>query len=378
MSAIGDTSAAALVGRFLSTDAGERAHSLTRLLRDAIADHTTTQTLVITDGNGDAVGLIARRAEATTMEVSLLRVAGPLATTISRHLVHLQRLAAVEDGLPLVRVSDPYISSALVSALIAEGFTQLADGWFTAPFALQTDIHEFASRLQARGMPLGLVPGHVIRELEAGKIHASVAGELERQHSPLKLLGAAITTYLVPIKHEWARQLFDVGLSEETLFPRHEILGISREHVYYSGSARTLRLPARIVWYVSGREKWGARRVRAVSRLEEAVVGRPRTLYRRYQHLGVWRREQVEASASRGRALALRFADTELLKRPVTLAELRTIADESRHTLVLRSISELPEHMFAQIYKVGNDVGADKSSTLPLAEAAVRRAPAER
>src|SRR5262249_14594300 len=129
---------------------------------------------------------------------------------------------------------------------------------------------------------------------------------------------------------------------------RADALGMSREHVYYSGSRQRPRLPARILWYVSG-----DRCVRAVSRVDEVVVERPRTLHRRYQHLGVWQLHDIEQAATRGKAMALRFSDTELLPEPVPLTEFKAMATAHCHTLFLQSIHEVPEHLFVAVYERG-------------------------
>lgn len=336
-----------LARRFLNTATGERIRDLRRRLSEAYAD-SNAEAYVITDADEQTVAMIARTTGGHAVEVLLLRVAGPMASTISRHVSYLQRHDALTLGKPIVRVTDRHLSAPLPEALTAEGFTPVDHVWVAAPRAGCLLASQVPRALSGPGGALDLVPAEVRRDLQRGRVAPSIADDLERRHSPLRVIGVGVRTYLVPIKPGWAASLFDKGLSEQTLFPRADALGMSREHVYYSGSHNKPRLPARILWYVSGH-----RCVRAVSRVDEAVVDRPRTLHRRYQHLGVWELRDVAQAATRGKAMALRFSDTELLPVPVPLAELKDMATGFCHTLFLQSIHEVPEQLFVAVYERG-------------------------
>lgn len=339
-----------LVARFVNSAAGERSKHLASELREAIADQDGAEALVIVDDTSVPHVLVVRGVADDVLKLRILRAAGPFASTLSRHIAYLQRRKAVDDGRRLVLVTDQNLPVAVHGALTAEGFTPTSDGWAAAPRSGSVTPPSLAASLGL--LPSELLPDNVVAQIGSQSLPTSIAADLERRHTPLKVLDAGIKSYLVPIRHLWAAQLFDAALSEQMLFARDDVLGMSREHVYYSGARRTLELPARLVWYVSG-SRPGSKSVRAVSRLEEAVVDRPRTLYRRYQHLGVWQQHEVEGAAHRGRTLALRFSDTELLAHPVALADLRSIAADYCHPLFLRSISEIPEHMFASVYERG-------------------------
>lgn len=80
---------------------------------------------------------------------------------------------------------------------------------------------------------------------------------------------------------------------------------------------------------------------------------RPLTLYRRFSHLGVYKEKDVLATQRKGRVTALRFSDTEVFSRPVSLVDLRDLATRCGHTLVLRSVQCLPAHLFDAIYRQG-------------------------
>ena len=345
-----------LVARFLNYGAGEKAYRLRARLRETIADRAYSTAWVVADEREQPVALYAQRIGPASLEVTLLRAVGPMASTLSRHVAHMQRQRAMHLGLPEARVSDDMLSASFHAALAAEGYRYDVNGWRATPRRGLLPV----SDIGAAGGPLVRHEQEIAEMLSSvvddARFRPGLAADLERELAPLKLLGAGIRSYLVPIKSHWAAELFDSALSRATLFGRDPALGISREHVYYSGALHPPRTPARIVWYVSGAApRGGPGAVRAVSTLEEAVVDRPGTLYRRYQHLGVWKRDEVLATARNGKALALRFSDTELFANPISLAELRTLSEDARHTLFLRSVAELPEHLFASIYERGID-----------------------
>jgi hypothetical protein len=165
----------------------------------------------------------------------------------------------------------------------------------------------------------------------------------------------------VPIQPQWAQELFDEDLANQTLFGATKLLALNREAIYYRASRpQVLTTPGRILWYVSqdqqGRYQGGGA-VRACSRLEEVSIGLPKDLYRRFQRLGIYEWPQVLAAA-RGNInqpiMALRFSHTELFRRPIPRAELRAAYTESGCGLMLQSPSRVPTpQLFAQLYRQG-------------------------
>jgi hypothetical protein len=160
---------------------------------------------------------------------------------------------------------------------------------------------------------------------------------------------SGLPSFLVPIYPSWSSELF---ATPRSLFPRPDLLGISREHVYYR-SPRSCgeTAPARLLWYVTNHHRHGMKAVVACSRLEEIVVDDPRTLHRRFRHLGVWQQRQVEERARNGRARALRFVDTEVFPRQVALDRLRELAGWSNHQPVLQGPRRIPSELFAAVYQ---------------------------
>jgi predicted transcriptional regulator len=144
------------------------------------------------------------------------------------------------------------------------------------------------------------------------------------------------------------------------LMPRSDVLGISREHVYYRSSGRRGEsVPARLLWYVSdGISQGEGQMVVGSSRLDEVLIDTPEALFSKFEHLGVYGRVEVqEAADTSGRAMALRFSDTEIFPKPVTLRRLTSLARGlglpwSSNLLI--SLSKINNELFQAIYQEGH------------------------
>lgn len=351
-----------LLTTFLNSGQGEKKAAFARLIRSQRANPSACELKVVRDDDGRHVAIFGRSVSENVLDVPLLRVTGPAASTIARQVVHLQRSYAIDVGTPLIRINDPGLSPRVIAALLAESFVETDVGWWAVAIdrhAGPTDLADYLTEIGGAPDQLGLLTAAT--RLRQG-VEPETVAELERRFAPMKIIGATLPTYLVPIRPHWAEQLFDNDLGSQTLLGRKDELGLSREHVYYSGSPQgSVVAPARILWYVaegrvSGGRRLGTCAVRACSRLEEVVVDRPLTLHRRFKHLGIYTEFDVlGAAGSRHQAMALRFADTELFRRPVGLDELRELAKRYGHTLVLRSPRILVEHLFDAIYSRGTD-----------------------
>lgn len=340
---------------FLDYGAGERATEFHRRVREHLKDPDRWDAWIVREPDGRPVGMFVRGADKKTVRVPILRVAVGQRLTVARHLIHLQRQYALEQGCQLVRVEEPRLASEVVAALKDEGFAPGESGWCAVTVPGVRSADDLVRAIQELGTPGALGLEEVLEYLRRGDLDRSVVAEVEARFWPVKLSDAPIPTFLVPVRAAFAEQLFDTALSERTLFPRQASLGLSREHVYYrSPRPAVVSAPARLLWYVSHQPRVpGTGAVRACSSLVEIVVDRPRTLYRRFRRLGVYRRTDVEKAARDGRAMAMRFVGTELLKEPVPFSALQRMARRYGHTLSVRSPWRLPERMFEEVYRGG-------------------------
>ncbi len=201
-----------------------------------------------------------------------------------------------------------------------------------------------------------------LRALLVGNDLAASAARAETWFAPFRVTGAGIPTFVVPIKTTWASELFDSALASGQLFLRTWQLGLRRELVYYRSPLNSggLRAPARILWYVSGRpNEPGARAIRAVSSLTEVLVAQPTHLWHRFQRLGVYREQDISKSAKHGEAMALKFANTELLERPVSLDDYREAmtGDPKSKSAPLPSPQLISERVFVELLGRGTHNG---------------------
>ena len=125
-----------------------------------------------------------------------------------------------------------------------------------------------------------------LRQFGWGRLNAHLVRDYERYAWPSKVFSGAVTSYMVPIKPEFARVLLGYEEPQARLFETHLLAAVARDNTYYMSPRPSLEAPARIVWWVSG---GGAMTggVRAISWLDDVETGDPYRLYRKYRHRGV-------------------------------------------------------------------------------------------
>lgn len=128
------------------------------------------------------------------------------------------------------------------------------------------------------------------------------AHTLENQFYPLRLHRPSSEDLVIPIRPEYAAQLFPER-SQTTFGPAK--LGLRAEHVYYrtDRGGRNLRRGARLFWYVSGAKQ----HIIGAARVREVLRGAPAKLFARYGGLGAWHEEDIEEHVGGESAMALVF-----------------------------------------------------------------------
>jgi GNAT superfamily N-acetyltransferase len=333
---------------FLNRSLGEKKSTYLGLVHRLLADGRHWNCQILRDPESRVIAFYVAGRVGNHLVVPLLRVqADRHDETVVRQLVFYIRNSARRDGLSMIRITDPVPTPLLKQAMQDDGFIERQGHW--AAFVLSVcgpaSLVEEKLAAAASGVSLdheGLLP----------RMPASIAADRERRYWPAKITDSDLPNFLVPIKPVWSSELFGFP---EILMPRGNVLGMSREHVYYrSPQPRREVAPGRILWYVSGsRGRDGVMAVIGCSRLEEVVVGKSTELHRRFQHLGVWKREQIIESGKDGTALALRFADTEIFDTFVPLSVLKELAEEYNQNLVLIAPQKITADLFAAIYREG-------------------------
>ncbi|WP_409238005.1 GNAT family N-acetyltransferase [Streptomyces sp. PA5.6] len=339
----------ALVAFFDQAD-GDRGSAFAERLKRLATDGVLWRRELLRDGAGHPVALNVWAMDGRTLNVAFLRTAShPLEETLARQLLFMLKKLARERGAQAVRIADPYMSAAAKAAAGSDGFIADESG-FTA---VLVDVCGSADAVSAVAAEIGSRLGRVMPALDP-QVPPEIASVAERVWWPVKLIDSALPSFIAPIKPRWSTELFDVPAM---LVPRADVLGISREHVYYrSPGRRGESVPGRILWYVSGSgSRQQGKMVVGCSRLDEVIVDEPDTLFERFEHLGVYGRSDVRSTAdSSGKAMALRFSDTELFPVHVTHSRLTALAGKLRLPLPLTSLSKISNVLFQAVYEEGH------------------------
>ncbi|SFE16294.1 hypothetical protein SAMN04487819_108275 [Actinopolyspora alba] len=283
------------------------------------------------------------------IEVPLLRVNDhSLTDTLARHLLWRLRIRAREQGAIAVKITDEHLSRRLDQAMSYESFVSRENSW-VAPVVdvcgTAVEVEQAAAksfRVADMGKPNSL----------PALLSSHAASRLEHAWWPAKVIDSELPCFIAPIRTDYSAELFGYP---PVLPPRNSWLSLGREHVYFrSTKNNVLRAPARIVWYSSG-DQTGARHFFATSRLEELVIDTPDRLHDKFSYYGVFNRVQVvEAARGNPKALAMRFADTELFDHPVPLRQYKRLAKQYPGAPEnFRSARAIDAEMYAALYKAG-------------------------
>ncbi|MFI6444892.1 GNAT family N-acetyltransferase [Kitasatospora sp. NPDC050543] len=336
---------------FFEQTGGDSGSAFAERLRALVEDSLSWRRELIRDGSGHPVALYAWAVDGRTLTVPVLRTAThPLEETLARQLLFTLKQSARESGAHVVRITDPFVSATARAAASDDGFLEHSGGQAT----LLVDICGTSAAVTNAAALAAWELGQTADVLPA-ELSAEVAGVAERSWWPAKVMDSQLPSFIVPIDPRWSTELFNVPAM---LLPRRNELGISREHVYYrSPGHRGESVPARLLWYVSkGLPNQEGQLVIGCSRLEEVVVDTAEALRARFEHLGVYGQREIHEIADRssGKAMALRFSDTELFPKPVTLRRLTSLAEGLGLRLSLMSLTKIDNRLFQAVYQEGH------------------------
>lgn len=319
-----------MVLRFQDFRGRERKETFRERLASYLASARTVDIRVVQGGADRPIALLVTERGSDRLTVRELRVLeGPLRSTLLLQLLSDLVQEAGREGLPVLVVPERTGGPGLEGFLEDLGFLRMEGG-----HAKLCPVGAAPVAVLARGLSERLAGsadlGPVLEYLEilaeyALPRHAvaTVAGEL----SPATLLDEGLPAVLVPIRPQYAEQLFDADLARTTLFGANPSLSFNVENVYYRSRARSgiPEAPFLVLWYVSS-EKGGraVSAVRALSLADEVVVGPAKQLFQRFRRLGVYRWPQILEAAggdAEGEIMAIHFKHSRPL--PVAVARRR-------------------------------------------------------
>jgi GNAT superfamily N-acetyltransferase len=335
----------------LSVETGERQREFRTYIRDLTIQGRDRFGLFGPD-NELIAAYCAYESEGRLL-VPLLRIrSSQIQDTLARQLLFVLRQQAVRTGNDVIQITDPHIGRAVRLAAADDGCRSVDFRLIGYTLDVCGSADEVSRLSVGAARRAGLPEPPLIRS----GMPAVAAAEVERSWWPAKVVDSELPTYVVPIQQVFASDLLGVP---ETVLPRHDFLGLSREHVYYrSATGVTPKAPARILWYMSSTSTGGGSvpypsGVIACSRLDSVGIGTPTDLHSRFRHLGVWRLDQVARAAKGDRAQALLFGNTEIFPRHVSLKRLRVLGEAFGGFVAPQQPREIPSQLFAEIYTEG-------------------------
>lgn len=286
---------------------------------------------------------VLRRTLDSELNVQLARVApSPTRGLIERFTISDAIEKAVALNLDVVRIRCEGLSPVLKSYMHELGFITDGDDFVRYCFSRCLDV----------ALTLASISNHTP---QSSAVYRGVSAlEFQRMCSPLCLTEIEQNYFLVPIRPGYALSMVDRRRSAEDMFGGDPNVLLRWENVYYKSKShqRMLRSPARILWYVSGDEG----RVVAVSHLDEVEVGRPKTLFRRFEKFGILGWNEIYEMCGREPSreiMALKFSNTFSFREPISLESLQRASDSVQHSLVLQSPSRIPSSLFERIFSLG-------------------------
>ena len=353
-----------VLGRLVSHASGERRQNLRETLDRLLVGQGTTVFAVWVD-NAIAGVVGVDEADEKRLRVPLLRTtAGPVASTVARGLVALLLDRFLLSRASTLEIDEPSAGASVLDTLAEAGFVSDGTTWVRMTTREVADVERLAATMASfseayddSSLLANLADslGEALRR----PLDAEAASLLERRLWPSKLLRVGIPSVVVPIRPEWAQELFDPYLAEQQMLEVSDQLLLGWENAYYrSPSAITgLGAGSRVLWYVTrrGGRYVGTAAIRACSAIRDVYVGPARAAFKKYRRLGVYEWNHLMAITDNkpdGRVMVINFDQTERLPHPVEMPRMMEIVDEhEHHSVSLQGPFAIAEATFSAIYE---------------------------
>jgi GNAT superfamily N-acetyltransferase len=352
-----------LIEDFYANDLGETKGDFQQRLRYIIANSDKFECYVFLENENHPLALIAFTKQKASLEVTLLRVSpGAIAGTLARYLIFYSISLSANENRQFTRIIDPYLQETVLQAIQEDTFVRVNDGYLKANLNVAKTSTELSKYLIELGK-LGQEYDFCMKIADTLAISESnqdirTMSEIERHLWPAKIIDAELPTFIIPIDPTWAKDLFDEELANQYLFDSQRYLRLRREFVYYKIKQINKNIKpgviGRILWYVSFDKAFtGTKEVKACSRLDEVIIDKPEKLYRQFRHLGVYELNDLMTIAKNEPnkdIMAIKFSDTKIFTKPLTLNRLREILVNKT---TVQSLFPISTERFAIIYNEG-------------------------
>lgn len=351
---------------------GEKKAEFSGRINYYLANPDRFYSCTITDGNKEPVALfVYDTACGDQLSVPVFRIReGPLSVTIARYLLFYLSTISYRQGRSVVKISDPYVEDSTNRALQQGGFLRVGRDWVKITLAVAESAWSLSQSLAAVLVNSGIDSAcfePILKTLSASDetLTSDAVSEVEHLLWPAKVTDVDVPTYIVPIQPRWAQHLFEERLASQTLFGAAPELALSPESVYYRAKRPpTVLAPGRILWYVSWDKRYeGSGQVRACSRIEEVVLDKPETLYRRFRRLGIYTLDdllKVVHGDPDATMMAIRFSDTELFASPISWESLQDMLSKEGCRSQIQSPYKISGQLFKKLYLLGTSADSSR------------------
>lgn len=344
---------------FLNNAKGEKKNTFNELLQELIARPSACVKVIKEDGK--IVAVFGYDWYTDTLVVPLIRTK----QYSLRQTLFIQNITdlikeAIEKKKQFILINDPYLTELEKQMLLTHSFFDSPQGFLRGTCdglyqtnTLKASLAPIASRITE-------IDGLLDAAADSETKQALYALQLEKLLWPMKVTDAEVSCFIVPIKPNFAKQLFDTKTAKNELFGVQPQLIWSNENVYYRHVRPNVEdAPARILWYASADPSSPRQKaVVACSYLNEINIGPAKELYRKYQKFGIyeWTRDiakLVKGDASK-QIKVLRFSDSESFTNPISLKKIKEIlAKRNESDNNFQSPLRIKNATFMEIYGLG-------------------------
>lgn len=341
----------------------ERKSHFQKIIRDSLSFPNKFELVTISKDDNLLAFIIFDRTSDNKLRIPVFRfLNNHLKTTLSKHLLFKTILTSIDEKRTFIEITEKYLDNDIVTNIQEARFVEIDNTWHKINLNGTLDLNDINQKIKDEPLTK-----KVIKKID--QIFEDIDDEekyfkkyhYERYLSPIKIKDLEIPSYIVPIKPQWAEELFNDKSKEKLpLFePKYELL-LNQENVYYrSSTPRILNAPARILWYVSENKLTNEKgSIIATSYVDEVFIDQPKKLFKQFEKLGVYKWKHIAQTAgNKDKLMAFVFSDTELFKSPISLKNICTQFDDLENKkFMLIAPRKIKNETYLAFYKLGMDL----------------------
>lgn len=346
----------------------EKKSDFNEIIKPLLVDVYHSEVKILKNHDNELLGLIVFCSIQQELEIPILRIKRDLdfSPTIAQFLVNQILQYATDNKKNIIKISDKYIVEEFSSAFEKQGFVPIKQEWYKINIYHVGNIASLQphlDKIKTYSPDLSIFFEEKMEKiLGFNKNLRNYLLPIEYALYPAKITDIDIPVFIVPIKPEWAMNLFDyrlqdlIGAKLNTLF--------SIENVYYRSSRqKIITAPSRVLWYIlKGDGKFQeAQSIRACSYIEEVYIDTPKNLFRKFKQLGIYEWCDVFGVAKNNpqqNIMAFKFTKTELFPNslPLNVLEIKWLEIlKKRFNPRMQQPISIPNEMFYELYQIGLD-----------------------